>query len=132
MSFLAFGGTPDGRVFGAQSSYEVHVIQDLGLRGKVVTEPAEPSVAHEAKVHATVFNASHRNRDDIEVELSVDGIEVSRRVVSVSAGKTLAITVPWIPAEPGSHLVKILVDPYGEPDDEDLRNNWQEIHVSVR
>ena len=48
------------------------------------------------------------------------------------SGDTLAIAVPWTPSEPGSHLVKVLVDPYGEPDDEDLENNWREIRVSVR
>ena len=132
MSFIAFGRTPDGREFDAQSRYEVHVIQDLGLRGTLVTEPAEPSVGHEAKVRAIVFNASHRNRDDLDVKLDIDGTMVSKQVVSVAAGDTLAIAVPWTPTELGSHLVKILVDPYGEPDDEDLRNNWHEIRVSVR
>jgi hypothetical protein len=132
MSFIAFGRTPDGREFYAQSRYEVHVIQDLGLRGTLVTEPAEPSVGHEARVRATVFNASHRNRDDVAVELDIDGTTVSKQVVSVAAGDTLAIAVPWTPTEPGSHLVKILVDPYGEPDDEDLLNNWREIRISVR
>ena len=57
---------------------------------------------------------------------------VSRHVVTVAAGDTLAIAVPWIPTEPGSHLVKILVDPFGEPDDEDFHNNWRETPVSVR
>jgi len=50
----------------------------------------------------------------------------------ITRWRTLAIAVPWTPTEPGSHLVKILVDPYGEPDDEDLHNNWREISVSVR
>ncbi len=132
MSFIAFGRTPDGREFGAQSRYEVHVIQDLGLRGTLVTEPSQLSVGHEAKVRATVFNASHRNRDDLDVELDIDGTTVSKHTVSVAAGATLAIEVPWTPTQPGSHLVKILVDPFGEPDDEDLLNNWREISVSVR
>jgi hypothetical protein len=132
MSFVALGRTPDGREFDAQSHFFVEVIQDLGLRGTVFTEPAEPSVDHDAKVRATVFNASHRNRDDLDVELIIDGTTISKQVISVAAGRTLAIAIPWTPREPGSHRVKLLVDPYGEPDDPDLHNNWREIHVTVR
>ena len=132
VSLLALGHTPDGRVFGVQDNYEVHVIQDLGIRGAIAAVPAEPRTGQAVELRATVFNASKRDRTDFSVELDVDGENVSKRTIALAAGESRTISVPWTPAAPGGYTVKILVDPFGEPDDDDLANNWRELKIEVR
>lgn len=132
VSILAEGRGPDGATFGAMERFEVEVVQDLGIHGPIDAVPPQPVAGRLMVLKTNVFNAGKRDRQDIEMELYVDDALVSKQSIALAAGASRTISMPWTPPEPRPYKVKIIVDPFGEPDDRDLANNSREIQLSVR
>ncbi|MCK5252607.1 MAG: hypothetical protein KAQ96_06645, partial [Thermoplasmata archaeon] len=99
--------------------------------GNVTVSPQILAAGEEVTIQATVINAGAITASDVVVALTSDIGEVARTTLDDLAPGSLGVaTLKWTPA-PGSHLVRVIVDPDGEIAETDEGNNQISITLMV-
>jgi len=99
--------------------------------GNVTVSPQTLAVGDEVTIQATVINSGAIIASGVVVSLTSDIDEVARTVLDDLAPGSLGVaTLKWTPA-PGSHLVRVIVDPDGEVAETDEDNNQISITIMV-
>ena len=99
--------------------------------GNVTVSPQTPTAGDEVTIQATIVNAGAITASGVVVALTSDIGEVARTTLDDLAPGSLGVaTLKWTPA-PGSHLVRVVVDPDGEIAETDEDNNQVSITVMV-
>ncbi len=99
--------------------------------GNVTVSPQTPAAGDEVTIQATVINAGAITASGVVVALTSDIGEVARTTLDDLAPGSLGVaTLKWTPA-PGSHLVRVVVDPDGEIAETNEDNNQVSISVMV-
>ncbi len=99
--------------------------------GNVTIIPHSPSAGDEVTVQATVRNAGAVTASGVEVALVTDDGEVTRvTLATLPPGAIGVATLKWTPP-PGSHLVRVVVDPDGKVVEVDEENNVASLTVKV-
>jgi uncharacterized membrane protein len=99
--------------------------------GNVTVSPETPAAGDEVTIQATVVNAGAITASGVVVALTSDIGEVARTTLDDLVPGSLGVaTLKWTPP-PGSHLVRVVVDPDGEIAETDEDNNQVSIIVMV-
>ncbi len=99
--------------------------------GNVTVSPQTLAAGDEVTIQATVINSGAIIAPGVVVSLTSDIDEVARTVLDDLAPGGLGVaTLRWTPA-PGSHLVRVIVDPDGEVAETDESNNQMSITITV-
>jgi uncharacterized membrane protein len=81
--------------------------------GNITLSPPTPSAGEEVTIQATIGNAGAVIVHDVVVVVRIGGEEVARTTLDdVPPGGLSVATLRWTPL-PGSHLVRVIVDPDG-------------------
>ncbi len=98
--------------------------------------PAAPRKGQELFVTAPVRNLGAGTAAEVTAalvlaDLGLDEVEISRQVIrDVSSTEAAIVRLPW-KAAPGTHRLKIVIDPDKSTDDADRSNNEAYITVSI-
>ena len=99
--------------------------------GNVTVSPQTPAAGDEVTIQATIINAGAITASGVIVALTSDIGEVARTTLDdLAPGRLAVATLKWTPA-PGSHLVRVVVDPDGEIAETDEDNNQISITIMV-
>ncbi|MCK5415311.1 MAG: PKD domain-containing protein, partial [Thermoplasmata archaeon] len=99
--------------------------------GNVTVSPQTLAAGDEVTIQATIVNAGAITASGVVVALTSDIGEVARTTLDDLAPGSLGVaTLKWTPA-PGSHLVRVIVDPDGEIAETDEGNNQISITLMV-
>ncbi len=99
--------------------------------GNVTMNPQTPAAGDEVTIQATIINAGAVIASGVVVALTSDSGEVTRTTLDDLVPGSLGVaSLRWTPA-PGSHLVRVVVDPDGEIVETDEDNNQISMTVTV-
>lgn len=100
-------------------------------RGNVTVNPQTPAAGEEVTIQATVINAGAVTASGVVVALTSDIGEVTRTTLDDLAPGSLGVaSLRWTPS-PGTHLVRVVVDPDGDIVETDENNNQISITIVV-
>ena len=99
----------------AGDSYQITVnrlgpIADLAV-SKIFTQPTDIKPNANVTIYIVIVNLGTASATSVPVQIYLDGQPFANQQVTLNPGQTTEIALKWT-AVPGSHTVRVLIDPY--------------------